>query len=96
MKKRIDKLLHHDYDQLLNNVSQRYIKGQSNAIQAVNKNIIDTNWDIGKHIVEFEQNGNPRAKYGVSLLDNLSKDCNRSLIVIPYATTSYRASIFKI
>ena len=74
MKYRVDKSLYHDYDQLLNNISRRYIKGQSNAIQAVNESIIDTNWDIGRYIVEFEQNGNPRAKYGVNLLDNLSKD----------------------
>jgi predicted nuclease of restriction endonuclease-like (RecB) superfamily len=74
MNYRVDKSSYHDYDQLLNNISQRYIKGQSNAIQAVNENIIDTNWDIGRYIVEFEQNGNPRAKYGVNLLDNLSKD----------------------
>jgi predicted nuclease of restriction endonuclease-like (RecB) superfamily len=74
MKKNIDKLLYHSYDQLLKNISQRYIKGQSNAIQAVNENIIDTNWDIGRYIVEYEQNGTPRAKYGVNLLDNLSKD----------------------
>jgi RNA:NAD 2'-phosphotransferase (TPT1/KptA family) len=74
MNYRVDKSSYHDYDQLLNNISQRYIKGQSSAIQAVNQNIIDTNWDIGRYIVEFEQSGNPRAKYGISLLDNLSKD----------------------
>ncbi|MDR1430141.1 MAG: DUF1016 N-terminal domain-containing protein, partial [Spirochaetaceae bacterium] len=50
------------------------IKGHSAAIQEVNESIIDTNWDIGRYIVEFEQNGSPHAKYGVSLLDNLSKD----------------------
>jgi hypothetical protein len=74
MNHRVDKSLHHGYDQFLDNISQRYIKGQSAAIRAVNENIIDTNWDIGRYIVEFEQNGNPRAKYGVNLLDNLSKD----------------------
>jgi predicted nuclease of restriction endonuclease-like (RecB) superfamily len=74
MKRADDKSILTSYDQLLNNISQRYIKGQSNAIQAVNENIIGTNWDIGRYIVEFEQNGNPRAKYGANLLDNLSKD----------------------
>jgi predicted nuclease of restriction endonuclease-like (RecB) superfamily len=74
MKNHINKLLRHDYGQLLNRISQRYIKGQSTAIQAVNESIIDTNWDIGKYIVEFEQEGSPRAKYGKNLLDNLSKD----------------------
>jgi hypothetical protein len=62
------------YNQLLNRISQRYTKGKSIAFQAVNECIIDTNWDIGKYIVEFEQKGSSRAKYGINLLDNLSKD----------------------
>jgi predicted nuclease of restriction endonuclease-like (RecB) superfamily len=62
------------YTQLLNRISQRYNKGKSSSFQAVNECILDTNWDIGKYIVEFEQKGNSRAKYGINLLDNLSKD----------------------
>jgi predicted nuclease of restriction endonuclease-like (RecB) superfamily len=62
------------YNQLIDRISQRYAKGKSLAFQAVNESIIDTNWDIGKYIVEFEQKGNSRAKYGINLLDNLSKD----------------------
>lgn len=30
-------------------------------------------WHIGEYIVEFEQNGNPRANYGDGLLRSLSK-----------------------
>jgi predicted nuclease of restriction endonuclease-like (RecB) superfamily len=70
----VGKSIQGTYDQLLNRISQRYAKGKSIAFQAVNECIIDTNWDIGKFIVEFEQEGNSRAKYGVNLLDNLSKD----------------------
>jgi predicted nuclease of restriction endonuclease-like (RecB) superfamily len=70
----IEKSSRSPYNQLLNRISQRYTKGKSIAFQAVNECIIDTNWDIGKYIVEFEQNGNSRAKYGINLLDNLSKD----------------------
>ena len=62
------------YQKLLNRISQRYITGQAQAIRSVNESIVSTNWDIGKYIVEYEQNGNPRAKYGTSLLENLSKD----------------------
>lgn len=32
------------------------------------------NWNIGKYIVEFEQNGNARAEYGSQLIPLLSKD----------------------
>jgi predicted nuclease of restriction endonuclease-like (RecB) superfamily len=74
MKNSIEKTPHSPYETLLNRISHRYIKGQSTAIQAVNESIIDTNWDIGKYIVEFEQQGSPRAKYGKNLLDTLSKD----------------------
>jgi predicted nuclease of restriction endonuclease-like (RecB) superfamily len=33
---------------------------------------VQTNFEIGRHIVEFEQQGSERAKYGKQLLDNLS------------------------
>jgi len=62
------------YQTLLNKISKRYIEGQAQAIRAVNENIVNTYWDIGRYIIEFEQDGNPRAKYGTNLLENLSKD----------------------
>ena len=62
------------YEKLLNKISQRYIEGQAQAVRSVNESIVSTNWDIGRYIVEFEQGGNPRAKYGTNLLENLSKD----------------------
>ena len=62
------------YEQLLNRISQRYISGQAQAIRSVNETLIDTNWDIGKYIVEYEQEGKQRAKYGTGILENLSKD----------------------
>lgn len=39
----------------------------------ISETIKATYWQVGCHIVEFEQNGNARAKYGTSLLSNLSK-----------------------
>ena len=35
-----------------------------------------TYWLIGQHIVEFEQSGEERAKYGKELLKKLSEDLN--------------------
>lgn len=32
------------------------------------------NWEIGRHIIEFEQQGHERAEYGTCLLERLSKD----------------------
>ena len=31
-------------------------------------------WEIGKHIIDFEQGGKLKAEYGKALLVNLSKD----------------------
>ncbi|HCC51323.1 MAG TPA: hypothetical protein DEQ30_04105 [Porphyromonadaceae bacterium] len=36
--------------------------------------LINTYWNVGRDIVEFEQNGQDRAIYGSRLMENLSKD----------------------
>lgn len=36
--------------------------------------MVKANWEIGRHIVEFEQHGEERAEYGTELLTRLSKD----------------------
>ncbi len=46
---------------------------QKNAIKAVNIQITLRNWLTGFYIVEFEQKGEDRAKYGAQLLESLSK-----------------------
>ena len=40
---------------------------------SINEIIKTTYWRIGQYIVEFEQQGNAKAKYGTSLLSNLAK-----------------------
>ena len=40
--------------------------------QTINTTMTQTYWEIGKRIVEEEQNGEDRAKYGKALLENLS------------------------
>lgn len=47
--------------------------GKQTIAISINDTIKKTYWRIGQYIVEFEQNGNARAKYGSSLLSNLSK-----------------------
>jgi len=71
---KIEKSTRTQYKALLEKISRRYIQGQAQAIRSVNESIVNTNWDIGKYIIEFEQEGKPRAKYGTSLLENLSQD----------------------
>ncbi|MDR2917257.1 MAG: PDDEXK nuclease domain-containing protein [Tannerella sp.] len=45
---------------------------RQNAVAAVNTHLTVRNWLIGFYIVEFEQNGEDRAKYGAKLLQNLA------------------------
>ncbi len=42
------------------------------ANKAVNQLLTIRNWLIGKYIVEYEQNGQDRAKYGTKLIQTLS------------------------
>ena len=62
------------YQELLERISRRFVQGQAQAVRSVNEAIIETNWEIGKYIVEYEQGGNPKAKYGTKLLVTLSHD----------------------
>jgi predicted nuclease of restriction endonuclease-like (RecB) superfamily len=62
------------YQELLKRISRRYVEGQAQAVRSVNETIVETNWEIGKYIVEYEQEGSPKAKYGSKLLETLSQD----------------------
>lgn len=63
-----------EYHNLLEDISTAYGKGRFRAVQAVNTVLLETYWQIGQHIVEFEQGGKVKAEYGKALLENLSKD----------------------
>ena len=63
-----------EYQYLLVKITDTYVSGQVKATQAVNIQLLETYWQIGQHIVEFEQGGNARAEYGKALINNLAKD----------------------
>jgi len=69
MKSRIN-----GYEALLNEISDTYSRGQRKAVRSINEQLIETNWQIGRHIVEYEQNGDARAQYGKALVMTLAKD----------------------
>ena len=50
---------------------------QAQAAHAVNLSLTARNWLVGYYIVEFEQHGEDRAKYGEKLLNRLSESINR-------------------
>lgn len=62
------------YNQLLDNIGSALQKAKENAIKAINIELVKANWEIGRHIVEFEQHGKEKADYGSALLTILSKD----------------------
>jgi predicted nuclease of restriction endonuclease-like (RecB) superfamily len=66
------------YNRLINEIGELLAKGREQAGRAVNTILVQTYWQIGKHIVEYEQGGNARAEYGSELLDKLSKDLTRA------------------
>jgi predicted nuclease of restriction endonuclease-like (RecB) superfamily len=63
-----------NYSDLVSKISTLYSTGCAAAYRAVNQQLVNTYWKIGKHIVEFEQEGEERAKYGKALIENLAKD----------------------
>ena len=47
--------------------------GRLRACSAINHALIETNWNIGRRIVEEEQHGNERAEYGKRIIAQLSE-----------------------
>ena len=48
-------------------------KARQSIARNVNSVIVPTYWQVGRHIVEYEQNGEQRAKYGNATLKQLSE-----------------------
>jgi hypothetical protein len=68
-----------NYDSLVSSIAQAHDQAKRSAVQAVNLRLTLRNWLIGYHIVEYEQHGKDRAKYGERLIDNLVKDLRKRL-----------------
>jgi predicted nuclease of restriction endonuclease-like (RecB) superfamily len=63
-----------NYQSLISQISDTYLEGRKNAVLSVNSLLVETYWQIGRYVVEFEQNGSSKAEYGKNLIDNLSAD----------------------
>jgi predicted nuclease of restriction endonuclease-like (RecB) superfamily len=62
------------YNKLLDNIGSTLQNARENAIKAINTELVKANWEIGRHIVEFEQYGKEKADYGSALLTSLAND----------------------
>lgn len=58
---------------LLGDLGELIRQARQNLQRAVDTAQVQTYWQIGRHIVEFEQNGSRRAVYGKQLLATLAK-----------------------
>ena len=65
---------HSDYDDLICRIDNLWTSAKNRAIEAVNTELLDANWQTGQYIIEFEQQGKIRAEYGKFLITRLAKD----------------------
>ena len=67
-----------EYSKLIQGIGQLLIAGRERAAQEVNSILVQTYWEIGRYIVEFEQRGKEKAEYGSQLFDRLSTDLTQA------------------
>ena len=61
------------YSNLIDSIGEILQKSKQQIATSVNTILVDTYWQIGKYIVEFEQQGSNRAEYGDNLIKEYSK-----------------------
>ena len=66
-----------EYVRLVSLISDTWEQAKGRAAISVNTELLEANWQTGRYIVEFEQHGNAKARYGEQLITNLSKDLTR-------------------
>lgn len=79
------------YTSLLNNIGGLVEQGRRQVATSVNTILVQTYWNVGQYIVEFEQNGEEYANYGSNLLNRLSKD-----LTLAYGKGFGRSNLFYI
>jgi predicted nuclease of restriction endonuclease-like (RecB) superfamily len=66
-----------NFEQLIQTIKQTHEHLQNKAISAVNQTLTIRNWLFGLYIVEYEQDGEDRAKYGKKILKSISEKLSR-------------------
>lgn len=66
-----------DYPELIVEISSLIERGRKSAVSYVNTALVATYWLIGRRIVEYEQKGKERAKYGEALIEYISADLSK-------------------
>ena len=63
-----------NFARLVKAISSATTELQGRAATAVNQALVIRNWMVGAYVVEYEQKGSDRARYGAELLPRLAKD----------------------
>ena len=63
-----------EYNTLLSGISTLLERARRHAVRQLNTLIVQTYWNVGRYIREYEQEGRDRAQYGEGLLKRLSED----------------------
>jgi predicted nuclease of restriction endonuclease-like (RecB) superfamily len=69
----------HDYSGLVSGVSELLDAARRASVRTVNAFMTATYWEVGRRIVEFEQGGLDRAKYGDAVVERLAQDLTARL-----------------
>lgn len=62
------------YADLLTAIGELHDKSRARIASTANLETVRTYWNTGRYIVEYEQHGSDRAKYGEGLIDRLARD----------------------
>lgn len=73
----MNKLMKADYKGLLERVSNLLERTRRETVRRINTVIVQTYWEIGRLIVEEEQKGTERARYGEYLIQRLARDLTK-------------------
>lgn len=60
-------------EQLFAQIKQMLDNARRQIARTVNSTTVEAYWQVGKYIVEYEQEGNVKAEYGKGIIDRLSK-----------------------
>ncbi|MCK4488509.1 MAG: DUF1016 family protein [Desulfobacterales bacterium] len=65
------------FEQLIDLIAQTNTGLQRKALSSINQLLVMRNWLIGSYLVEFEQKGEDRAKYGERLLQTIAEELEK-------------------
>mgnify|MGYP003310289649 CR=1 FL=1 len=72
-------MLEENNNKMLEQIKEVIINSRQKVAYEVNNTMLEAYWNVGRIIVENEQNGNYKAEYGKQLIKDLSKELRKVL-----------------